>query len=372
MREFIHTIILAVVLAGLTLPLHSRVAQWIRRPSLAAACTLLILLATILLLLTLFFSAIVPQAVLLARVASALYASGSEAQNSALVGGALGALDGTAARVTFIIERGMASLQSGLDWCSEAVGVNLGNLYELDLSAHVRQLGASIGRQVLTASTAIAGRFMYLAVHLALLFFILYFLLRDGRAMLDWIKRLSPLHHEQELRLLQNLRSVARSVFVGGCLGAVFQGMLAGIGFAIAGLPALVLGMCCILASFVPLVGTALIWAPAAVYLYFSGDVWQAFFLVAWGIFIISGLERLRFFLLLGSEGIPGALLFLAIMGGTSLFGVLGLLYGPLMLTFAIVALNMYMEYATPHDSQESGKTRKRMRPVRKYLRCRA
>ncbi len=344
-RPFIHTIILAIIVAGLAWPLHALVSRRVRNSSLAAACTLLILVVAVLLLLTVFFSVIVPQAVELARVASTLATGGSDPQGGAA------AVDGVS-RVNAIIERGINSLQSGVDWISEALGVSLGNLHDLDISAQLRRLGARVGQNVLSASTAIVGEFVFLMAHLAILFFILYFLLRDGRSMIAWVKRLSPLRDEQEMRLFRALRSIARAVFIGGGLVAVCQGVLAGIGFAIAGLPALVLAMCCVLAAFVPLVGTALIWGPAAAYLHFAGDTWQPFFIVLWGLIIVSGSDSiLRALFLKGGTNMPILLLFLAIMGGLSFFGVLGLLYGPLMLTFAGVALNMYVEYATPGRS---------------------
>lgn len=349
-KPFISTIILACVVALLSWPLHVRISKRIHTPSLAAACSLGVLVVSIIILFSIFFWILIPQAIELARIASGLYTAqgGSglaEAQNG----------------VTAILETVINRMQESLDRITDALGLSMINLHDLNFSVQIRQLGARAGQAILAETRSVIGRFAFIVAHLFMMFFILFFLLRDGKSMLGFIARISPLSVEQGERILNALRAMARAVFVGGGLVALCQGILAGIGFAVAGLPALVLGLASMLAAFVPFVGTALIWGPAAVYLYFAGKVGLAVFLVIWGVVAVSCSDSLlRPFFMRGGSNMPVLLLFLAIMGGFSMFGVLGLLYGPLMLTFAGVALTMFAEYmdtkqlktAQPHAGQ--------------------
>lgn len=354
-RPFIHTIILACVVAALSWPLHARVRRHVRNPSLAAACTLLILVLGALLLFMVFFSVLVPQAIRLAGIASSLYTGEGTAQ--------------TPDRVAVIVDQLIVRLQAGLDQVSDALGISLGSLQDLNFSVQLRRLGSMLGQRILHSATALAGEFAYIVAHTILLFFILYFFLRDGRSMLAFLARLSPLTSEQGVRIARALRAVAKSVFVGGGLVALCQGALAGVGFAVVGLPALVLGLCCVLASFVPMIGTALVWAPAAVYLYAANELWQAIFIALWGLIVVSSSDSiLRALFMRGGTDMPILLLFLAIMGGFSMFGVLGLLYGPLMLTFTGVVLTMYAEYAA-QTRQSPGTAPRRAGRKRQYWR---
>ena len=342
-RPFIHTILLACVAAALSWPLHAWILRGVSSLSLAAAYTLGILIIGTIVLFTAFFSLIIPQAVELARIAVDLYASGEGAVEAMHIGSS----------VSLMLNQAIASLQQTVDHISGALGIHVGNLQDMDLSSQLHRLGASLGKNVLEAAATAVSEVIYIIAHLVLLFFILYFLLRDGPSMLGFIKGLSPLNDEQATRLLHALRAVARAVFVGGILLAVCQGILAGIAFALVGLPALVLGVCSVLAAFVPVVGTALIWLPSAGYLYFAGHTWQAVFVAIWCAVLVSSSDSiLRALFLKGGANMPILPLFLSIIGGFILFGVFGLLYGPLMLTFAWVALTMYVEYLSPKTEE--------------------
>jgi predicted PurR-regulated permease PerM len=221
---------------------------------------------------------------------------------------------------------------------------------DLNVQEQLMGLGQNLGRSLLNQGAALAGDMVGLVLQFFIMLFVMFYVLRDGRAMARKAKDLSPLHEAQEDRILDRVRAVARSVFVGGVLTAIAQGVAGGIGLALVGIPGLfwgaVLGFC----SLVPVVGTALVWVPAALWLLASGRWQAALFLTAWSVILVGSIDNLlRPFFMRGSAGLSPFYLFLAILGGMQLFGLSGLLYGPLIIGFAAVMLITYQEEFQPH-----------------------
>ena len=99
------------------------------------------------------------------------------------------------------------------------------------------------------------------------------------------------------------------------------------------------------LASFIPVVGTALIWAPATLFLFFTGETGWAIFLLAWCAVLVGSIDNfLRPMFMAGATDINGLVIFLAIMGGLQVWGLLGLLYGPLIISLTLVLYRMYLQ----------------------------
>ena len=145
------------------------------------------------------------------------------------------------------------------------------------------------------------------------------------------------------MQIILKIKEIAKSALLGTFVTALAQGIAGGIAFYICGLPGLFWGMVMAFASLIPMVGTALVWVPAAVYLVLSGSPWLSLFLVIWCIIIVGGIDNfLRpLFMQNGSE-MNTLLIFFSILGGISSFGLLGLLYGPLLFGLALVLLYIY------------------------------
>ncbi|EPO2984711.1 AI-2E family transporter, partial [Vibrio parahaemolyticus] len=94
-----------------------------------------------------------------------------------------------------------------------------------------------------------------------------------------------------------------------------------------------------------PVVGTALIWIPAAAYLFLTGDMTWAIFLTAWSVVIVGSIDNLlRPLLMQGSAGMNTLMIFFSLLGGLHLFGLIGLIYGPLIFAVTMVLFNIYEE----------------------------
>ena len=114
-----------------------------------------------------------------------------------------------------------------------------------------------------------------------IMMFIIFFLLRDGAEMVEKIKYLAPLREDQEDRIIERIRAVARSALLGSFLVALGQGLSGGIGLSIVGIPGFFWGAMMGFTSLIPLIGTALIWVPAVIYLALLGKWKSMVFLVA-------------------------------------------------------------------------------------------
>src|SRR5579863_5487743 len=204
------------------------------------------------------------------------------------------------------------------------------------------------GMQAVLKSTAAAGGSLALGIFgtvvgFFMMLFLLFFLLRDGRAILDHLTRLIPLEAARRERLLEYLARVTRAVVFGSTATALIQGIFVAVGFALAGLPSpVVFGVLATVAAFLP-AGAALVLLPAVLYLAFAGRWGAAVFLACWtaGLWIAENV--LRPLLTSRHAEVSTLAIFVGAIGGTAAFGILGLIIGPVVLSFA-VALVRYMQ----------------------------
>jgi predicted PurR-regulated permease PerM len=171
---------------------------------------------------------------------------------------------------------------------------------------------------------------------LTLTLFILFFFFRDGDVMAARARNLIPLDERRKDRLDRHLSSVTRAVVFGTVVTAVVQGILLGLGFWIAGLPSpIVFGVVAAVASFVPFVGTGLVWVPAALYLW----------VYAWSALVVGSADNfLRPLLVSGKSQVGTLTVFFGVLGGLAAFGFIGLFVGPVILALVLSLLEFVEE----------------------------
>lgn len=175
-----------------------------------------------------------------------------------------------------------------------------------------------------------------------MMLFLLFFLLRDGRAILDHLKRLLPLEAARRERLLDYLGRVTRAVVFGSAATALIQGIFVGVGFALAGLPSpVVFGVLATIAALLP-AGASVVLVPAILYLGVSGHWGAAAFLAFWTGLLVVVENVARPLLTAHRAHVSTLAVFMGAVGGVSAFGVLGLIIGPVLLSF-VVALVRFM-----------------------------
>lgn len=172
----------------------------------------------------------------------------------------------------------------------------------------------------------------------------LFFLFRDGEQFMEKIKDLIPFSAKQREKILQRMVDMIHATIYGGIVVALVQGGLGGVGFWIVGLPApLFWGAVMAFLSFIPIVGAFLVWVPAAIILFIQGSYVKAVFLFIWGAVVVSLSDNfLRPVLISGRTQVHTLLLFFGILGGLKVFGFLGFIAGPLVITICLAIIDIY------------------------------
>ena len=171
----------------------------------------------------------------------------------------------------------------------------------------------------------------------------LYYFLADGPAMLEAMLRLSPLNSVYVKELLAEFGKISRAVVVATLLSALTQGILAGIGFKIAGVQAVfLLTVLTMIGAMVPFVGAAAIWIPASLWLFFDGHPAAAAGLALYGLLIVSTSDNIiKPLVLHGQSNLHPLLALLSVLGGVAALGPIGIFVGPMAVVFLQVVLQM-------------------------------
>ena len=200
----------------------------------------------------------------------------------------------------------------------------------------LQSLAASGGNFVLSALGTVIEFFVML--------FLLFFLLRDGRQLLDRAVRLVPMEPQHKGELLKLIGDTIRAVIYGEGLTALAQGTLVGIGFAIAGLPsAVVFGVLAAVLALLPVGGAALVWVPAVVFLAATSQWGWAIFMLVWGLVVSVSDNLMRPLLISSKAPVSMPVVFIGVIGGVSAFGMIGVIIGPVLLT-VIAALLRFLD----------------------------
>jgi predicted PurR-regulated permease PerM len=180
------------------------------------------------------------------------------------------------------------------------------------------------------------------------MFFALYYFLIDGERAVRKILYLSPLKNSHEQLIINKFISIVRATIKGVLVVGLLQGTIGGLMFAIAGIPSpVVWGIIIALFSFVPVLGTGIIWVPAGMIMLLLGNVWQGIFILSAGFGIISTFDNFLRPKLVGNDSQMHPLLVLfATLGGLAVFGVTGFIIGPVVVAMCLALWGIYaMEF---------------------------
>ncbi len=211
------------------------------------------------------------------------------------------------------------------------------------LTEDLVSFASDLGKNALGLSARFAGDISSFIFSFILMLFVLFFTLRDYDKLVDFLHHAIPLSRSQEEILISEIQSVSKSALLGSFLTAICQGIVGGIGFWIVGIPALFWGTMMAFASLIPVVGTALIWFPATLFLFITGEWQWASFLLVWGVLVVGSIDNfLRPMFMQGASSMSTVVIFFSLMGGISVFGLMGLIYGPIVIAVTLVLFNLY------------------------------
>jgi predicted PurR-regulated permease PerM len=170
-------------------------------------------------------------------------------------------------------------------------------------------------------------------LHLCLMLYLTFFMLRDGNKLIELLIRALPLGDARERLLFAKFAEVTRATVKGNMVIAIIQGSLGGLIFWILGIPvALLWGVAMAIVSLIPAVGPALIWLPVAIYLLATGQTADAIILVAFGAIVIGLIDNILRPILVGRDTkMPDYIVLLSTLGGLAIVGINGFVVGPLI-----------------------------------------
>lgn len=201
-------------------------------------------------------------------------------------------------------------------------------------------------------------------LQIAITFFIVFYLLKDGPELTQKFKRLIPMTPVHQGHVYTKLKDTAFAVLYGSILIAAVQGALGALGFWVVGIKAPWLwGIVMMVFALIPFVGTTMIWLPAGILLIVQGLamgeamlIWKGIGLIIYGIIIVSSIDNILKPKIIGSKaGMHPVLILLGVLGGLAVFGFAGFLIGPMILAASKAFLDLYeREKAPTHDGLSS------------------
>jgi predicted PurR-regulated permease PerM len=311
---FLEALFLAVVFSALLRPLYMSIRAVVRRDAIAALVTTLLVLVLI----------VVPLVFL------------------------VGALTGEAIRITEFVA----------PWIDDSNGEDLPPTlptwlpFAEQLQPYRGAILERVGNVANQASTFLVesfsritqGTFVFLLNLFVMLYAIFYFLLRGPQLVVAVSRRFPIMSRAARDRICERGLAVTRATLKSILILGSLQGLLAGIGYAAAGLEGAILwGFMTAVASLIPGIGTAIVWVPAVAILLFSGDTVAGIGLGAWCVVAVGGIDNLVRPYLIGSDTQMSELLVLiSTLGGLAMFGAAGIIIGPVIAGLLITSLNVF------------------------------
>jgi predicted PurR-regulated permease PerM len=181
-------------------------------------------------------------------------------------------------------------------------------------------------------------------IQMVMMLIAFFFLLMDGRRLVDWVVEVMPLRKKQTLTLLTDFRKVTVAVLVSSIATSAIQAAVAFVGYLLARVPnAIFFAFVTFLVGLVPAVGAGAVTLGAALIVFLSGRPGAALFLAIWGVVFVGLADNVvKPYLIRAGMEMHGAIVFFSLVGGLSYFGPVGLLAGPLIVSFFMAVVHMW------------------------------
>lgn len=240
-----------------------------------------------------------------------------------------------------------------LRWLSQYVDIT-----QLHPQAYLLERLKILSEAIASRTLGIVGGVAGAVVEIFFIIFTMYYLFRDSERIKHLLADLLPLERTQAHLIFARTREVINASVHGLLLIALLQATLGGLAFWALGLPSpLIWGAVMFFLSLIPLAGSFLVWIPAVIFLALTGHWWKAVLLVAWGAGVISTVDNFLRPKLVGEKAhLHELLIFFSVLGGLQLFGVLGLVLGPVTVAITIALLDAVrqMEHSFNHRLSEA------------------
>jgi predicted PurR-regulated permease PerM len=316
---FLSIIILAAVVSGIFSPLYGRIScSGTVRPAIASFLTCCVIFCILFVPIVLFVS-------ILSKEAYDLYLAAKDAMISPQI---MALMEGS--KVLEITNNVLTNFNF--------------QITVEELNTYISEIAKFVGLFLYNQARSIASNMMAFIINFFLMLLVTYYLLIDGGRLISFIIDLSPLPSNQDQILLKKFKDMAGAILIGNGAGGLIQGLAGGGVFSIFGLPSPFLwGVIMGLLAFLPIIGIGIVFIPAAIYLFLKGRIASGIFFIVFYVVLSGGVEYFFKPKLVGQRvKMHTLLVFLAIIGGLKLFGILGIIYGPLVITAFLTLTDIY------------------------------
>lgn len=316
---FLSTLILGAVVSGIFYPLYRIIERHPKiRSSMASLMTCILIFFVLFVPIVLFVGSLTQQAYGLYQMAK---------------GAVINDQINTLLRDTRALEKANAVLSK---FNYEVTGEEFKNA--------ISEVAKFVGFYLYEQARAIASNTLAFVVSFFLMLLVIYFLLIDGDKLVAYIVDLSPLPSDQEWLLIDKFKEMGGAILIGNGLGGFIQGFLGGLLFWFFGLPSAFLwGVIMGLLAFLPIIGIGAVFMPTAVYLILKGRIAVGVFFFIFYFVLSLGVEYIFKPKLVGHRvKMHPLLVFFAIIGGLKIFGIIGIIYGPLVATGFLTLAEIY------------------------------
>jgi predicted PurR-regulated permease PerM len=319
---FLEVLAWAAVLVIIFYPVHQGIIARTKRLGLSALLSCLLVIVTIVLPLTLITIAVVDQLADVVRNVQSLVHEFLDPNNSRLA--------------------------PILSWLNQYV--NIDSLRSQDfILDRIKGAGGTVAGRAL----GFVGGILGIIVDIAFIIFTMYYLFKDGDRILNALKNALPLNRTQSTEIFRRTHDVISASVYGTLVIAAIQGALGGFAFWVLGIrSAIVWGVVMTFLSLIPMAGAFLVWAPAAIFLLVTGSWIKAILLTAWGALVIGTIDNFLRPKLVGEKTkLHELFIFFSVLGGLQVFGVLGIVLGPVVLAITLALFDVIKQSAGPDNS---------------------
>lgn len=315
LQPFVNVLAWAAVLVIFFYPVHRRLVARTGKPSMSALLSSLFVIIVILLPLALITFAVVNELA--------------------------GLLQNVQARAATLLDPNSPILGRVTAWIGQYVNVE--QLYSQEfLLERLKGLSGTVAG----STFGFVGGLVGVIVQVFFVIFTMYYLFRDGDRIVRALPEMLPLERSQSEQIFTRTRDVIDASLYGVLVIAMIQGALGGLAFWVLGLPsAIVWAVVMIFLSMIPMAGAFIVWMPAAIYLAATGHWVKALILVAWGLLVIGTIDNFLRPKLVGEKTrLHELFIFFSVLGGLKVFGVLGIVLGPVVLAITLALLDVFRQ----------------------------
>jgi predicted PurR-regulated permease PerM len=250
-----------------------------------------------------------------------------------------GAMNNLQATIAYLLDPNSPYTGRVLRWASQYFDIE-----QLRSGQYIFDRLKGVSGQVAGQTLGVIGGVIGAIVQMFFVIFTMYYLFRDGDKIFAALRDALPLDKEQATAIMARTRDVIGASVYGVLAIAIVQGVLGGLAFWVLGVPsAIVWGVVMTFLSMIPMLGAFLVWVPAAIYLGLTGHPVKALLMVLWGTLVIGMADNFLRPKLVGERTkLHELLIFFAVLGGLQVFGVLGIVLGPVVLAITLALVDVF------------------------------